>query len=135
MRKMLFLIMVLCFLCNVSLYAGTMPAIDSCRVNLNSGSASKADSNVTNSLKLSVRSDYKAYKSWIKFDISSLDVGSMADCKLRVTLNASRSGTNSFMVSAVNDDWFKYPLAKPTPPIYNSPIAPTGKIDSDESNT
>jgi hypothetical protein len=78
-------------------------AVDSCRTSLSDGTNSQADSVVTDGAKLSVRGDNKAAKSWIKFDISGLDVGSLTSCRLRITLNASKTSTCS--LSVINDSY------------------------------
>ena len=82
-------------------------ATDSCRTELSDGdngdgiiesTVNRADSN-----KLSVRGDAKAMKSWIKFDLSGIDVSSLTEAYLRVTLYQNKSSSCS--VSAVNDDY------------------------------
>ena len=101
MRKLCFLAL-LCLVSSLVTADGINYAIDSCRTSLFE-SDSDVDENISDSSKLSVRGDYKAKKSWIKFDISELDVASMTECKLRVTLSAGKSSSCS--VSAVNDDY------------------------------
>jgi len=63
-----------------------------------------ADTNKHDSSKLSVRSDDKSAKSWIKFDISGLDVGNLETATLTVALHDPKSGDRNFDVSCVNDD-------------------------------
>jgi len=53
---------------------------------------------------LSIRSDEKSAKSWIKFDISELDVGNLETATLTVTLHQEKAGDRHFDVSYVNDD-------------------------------
>ena len=77
-------------------------ALVSCRTSLNDGSVSEADTNKTESNKLSVRSDNKAAKSWIKFDISDLDISFATAATLRITLYEPK--TSTCLLSAVNDD-------------------------------
>ena len=103
MRKLWFFFLMLCIICSSNLYADTLVAVDSSRTSLNNGSTSDADTVKADSNKLSVRGDAKAAKSWIKFDISSLDVSSLTECKLRVTLYSAKSST--CLLSAVNDDY------------------------------
>ena len=81
---------------------GVEYAVDSCRTQLYDGTVSRVDDNVPDNAKLSVRGDYKAAKSWIKFDISGLDPASMTSCRVRITLAGPKTGTCS--LSAVNDD-------------------------------
>ncbi len=78
-------------------------AVESCRTSLYE-TESDVDKNVPDSSKLSVRSDYKAKKSWIKFDIGDLDVSKLRSAVLTVTLNDPRAGANTCDLSAVNDD-------------------------------
>ncbi len=101
MRKLCFLAL-LCFVSSMVAADGIQYASDSSRTSLNNGTDSEADTVKSDSSKLSVRSDYKAAKSWIKFDVSGLDIDAMTSCQLRVTLHASKSST--CLVSAVNDD-------------------------------
>ncbi len=49
-----------------------------------------------------IRPDDQAMKSWIKFDISGLDVSSLASAQLRLTFV---SNPDTCSVSAVNDDY------------------------------
>lgn len=102
MKKLCFLAMVVCLICSNILLADTLVAVDSCRTSLYDGSASEADTNKSDSDKLSVRGDSKAAKSWIKFDVSSLDVDGMSECQLRVTLHKAKDST--CYLSVVNDD-------------------------------
>ena len=96
--------MAVCLICSNVLLADALVAIDSCRTSLNNGTVSEADTNKSDSSKLSVRGDSKAAKSWIKFDVSSIeDKAGLASCRLRITLNASKS--SSCLLSAVNDDY------------------------------
>ncbi|MBN1764583.1 MAG: DNRLRE domain-containing protein [Sedimentisphaerales bacterium] len=77
-------------------------ALVSCRTSLNDGAVSEADTNKTDSNKLSVRGDSKAAKSWIKFDVSDLDINSATAATLRITLYEAK--TSTCLLSAVNDD-------------------------------
>jgi hypothetical protein len=74
-------------------------ATQSCRTDVTA-----ADTNKHDSSKLSVRSDDKSAKSWIKFDISGLDVGNLETATLTVALHEAKSGDRDFDVSYVNDD-------------------------------
>lgn len=78
-------------------------AADSCRTELYNGTDPKVDENRSDTSKLNVRGDYKAMKSWIKFDISNVDVSSLTSAEFRLTLHKSKSGSCS--VSAINDDY------------------------------
>lgn len=77
-------------------------AVVSCRTSLHNDTESEADVNKTDGNKLSVRGDAKAAKSWIKFDISDLDISSATGAQLRVTLYELKTSTCS--LSAVNDN-------------------------------
>ncbi len=103
MRKLWFFLLMLCVVCSSNLSAASLVAVDSCRTSLNNGTTSDADTVKADSNKLSVRGDAKAAKSWIKFDISSLDVGSLTECKLQISLYKAKSST--CLLSAVNDDY------------------------------
>ncbi len=74
-------------------------ATQSCRTDVTARGANKHDSS-----KLSVRSDDKSAKSWIKFDISGLDVGNLETATLTVALHEAKTGNRNFDVSYVNDD-------------------------------
>ena len=74
-------------------------ADESCRTDVR-----EPDTNNHNSSKLSVRSDEKSAKSWIKFDISELDVEDLDMATLTVALHEPKSGNRRFDVSYVNDD-------------------------------
>ena len=74
-------------------------AEESCRTDVR-----EPDTNNHNSSKLSVRSDEKSAKSWIKFDISELDVEDLDMATLTVALHEPKSGNRHFDVSYVNDD-------------------------------
>ena len=82
---------------NISRYAAV-----SCRTALHDGTNSVVDVNKTEGNKLSVRGDSKASKSWIKFDISDLNISSIVNAQLRVTLYEPK--TSTCLLSAVNDD-------------------------------
>ena len=103
MKKLWLFLLMLCMVCSSNLFAGSLVAVDSSRTSLNNGTDSEADVVKSDSNKLSVRGDAKAAKSWIKFDISSLDVGSLTKCKLQVSLYKAKSST--CYLSAVNDDY------------------------------
>lgn len=75
----------------------------SCRTSLNDGSVSQADENNSDSSKLSVRGDEKAAKSWIKFDLNGLELGTITAATLRITLYEPK--TSTCLLSAVNDDY------------------------------
>ena len=64
----------------------------------------KPDENNHDSKKLSVRSDAKSAKSWIKFDMNDLDVTNLEEASLTVTLHQEKSGNRHFDVSYVNDN-------------------------------
>ncbi len=74
-------------------------ASSSCRTEIQN-----ADTNRSDSSKLSVRADEKSAKSWIKFDLDGLDVTSLKSATLTVTLHEGKSGDRNFDISAVNDD-------------------------------
>ena len=65
------------------------------------------DTNNHDSSKLSVRSDEKSAKSWIKFDISELDVEDLETATLTVTLHQEKASDRHFDVSCVNDDYLE----------------------------
>jgi len=75
-------------------------ASESCRTDVR-----EPDANNHSSSKLSVRSDEKSAKSWIKFDISELDVGDIETAILTVTLHQEKSGNRHFDVSYVKDNY------------------------------
>ena len=72
---------------------------ESCRADVG-----EPDTNNHNSSKLSIRSDEKSAKSWIKFDLSGLDVGNLETATLTVALHEPKDGDRHFDVSYVNDD-------------------------------
>jgi hypothetical protein len=74
-------------------------ADESCRTDVR-----EPDTNNHDSSKLSVRSDEKSAKSWIKFDVSGLDVGDLETATLTVALHQEKTGNRHFDVSYVNDD-------------------------------
>ncbi len=74
-------------------------ADESCRTDVR-----EPDTNNHNSSKLSVRSDEKSAKSWIKFDVSELDVEDLETATLTVALHEGKAGDRHFDVSYVNDD-------------------------------
>lgn len=89
-----------------ALQADIVYAVESCRTSLNGasdGSDPEVNENKSDSSKLSVRGDNKAAKSWIKFDISRIDVGSLISAQFRVTLYEDKD--SSCLLSAVNDDY------------------------------
>lgn len=90
------------FMATVSQAAVFLYAVDSSRTELYNGTTSTADTIKSDSSKLTVRSDYKACKSWIEFDISDIDVGSLTNARLRVTLHEPKDST--CLLSAVNDN-------------------------------
>lgn len=77
-------------------------AVDSSRTSLNNGTESEADLVKSDNNKLCSRSDNKAAKSWIEFDLSGLDLSSYTSAQLRITLNGAK--TSTALYSAVNDD-------------------------------
>jgi len=74
-------------------------AYESCRTDVREPETNNHDSS-----KLSVRSDEKSAKSWIKFDISELDVEDLEAATLTVALHQEKAGSRHFDVSCVNDD-------------------------------
>ncbi len=62
------------------------------------------DTNHHDSSKLSIRSDEKSAKSWVKFDLGDLDVSALEVATLTVALHEGKSGDRNFDVSYVNDD-------------------------------
>lgn len=82
-------------------------ANESCRASVDTTDpADNPDENDHNSSKLSVRtSDEKSSKSWIKFDLGELDVGTLETATLTVALHEPKDGDGRhFDVSYVNDD-------------------------------
>jgi len=75
-------------------------ATESCRTDVR-----EPDGNRHDSSKLSVRSDEKSAKSWIKFDISELDVGDLETASLTVALHQDKGGTRHFDLSYVKDNY------------------------------
>jgi hypothetical protein len=74
-------------------------ADESCRTSI-----LEPDTNNHNSSKLSIRSDEKSAKSWIKFDLGGLDVDNLESATLTVASNRTKAGNHHFDVSYVNDD-------------------------------
>ena len=74
-------------------------ADQSCRATIE-----KPDENNHDSSKLSVRSDAKSSKSWIRFDMNDLDVTNLEQATLTVTLHQEKAGNRHFDVSYVNDN-------------------------------
>jgi hypothetical protein len=74
-------------------------ADESCRTSI-----LKPDTNNHDSSKLSIRSDEKSAKSWIKFDISGLDVDNLESATLTVASNRTKAGNHHIDVSYINDD-------------------------------
>ncbi len=75
-------------------------ADQSCRTDVREPETNNHDSS-----KLSVRSDEKSAKSWIKFDISELDVEDLETAILTVTLHQEKASDRRFDVSYVNDNY------------------------------
>jgi len=75
----------------------------SCRVE----GATYANTNRTDSSKLSVRASSNGVKSWIKFDLRELgiDPNNLKSATLRVALHAGKGGSQTCEVSAVNDNY------------------------------
>ena len=89
----------LCLFC-ASAFAGTIPAADSSRTE----GGGSADTPKSDSSKLSVRRSSLGAKSWIKFDLGSLEVGRLATATLTVVFIEAEGPGESFDVSFVNDD-------------------------------
>ena len=87
-----------CLLSGVGL-AG-IPAEVSCRTE----GGVNANNNRSDSSKLSVRASSPGNKSWIRFNLGSLEVGRLATATLTVSLHEGKTGSQSFDVSFVNDD-------------------------------
>ncbi len=105
MKKLILLVVIAAFVLAPAVRADITYAIDSSRTSLNGqsdGSDPLVDTVKSDGSKLTSRSDAKAAKSWIEFDISGLDVGSLTSAQLRVTLHSDK--TSTCLVSAVNDD-------------------------------
>lgn len=105
MKKLCFFVM-LCLLGSVVL-AETIPAAVSCRTRSGTGGDySYADTNNTNSEKLTVRAGDqltdRGEKSWIKFNLGDLPVSSLNSATLKIYLQATKTGSAD--LSAVNDD-------------------------------
>ena len=103
MKKVILLVLFTTVFLSQSVQADIMYAADSCRTELHNGTESKVDQVRADTSKLSVRGDAKAMKSWVKFDISNLDVSSLVNAQLRITLHQDKS--SSCLLSAVNDDY------------------------------
>jgi len=78
--------------------------VDYADVSCRTEGAGSADKNMHDSSKLTVYASGNGSKSWIKFNISDLDVNHISGATLRVTLAGARSGSHHFDISAVNDD-------------------------------
>jgi len=69
---------------------------------------SSPDTNIRDTSSLTMRTTNedppRTYKSWIKFDISELDVSRLETATLTVALSRERTGSNNFDISYVNDD-------------------------------
>jgi hypothetical protein len=78
----------------------TIVATESCRTDVREPDANRHDSS-----KLSVRSDEKSAKSWIKFDISELEVGDLETATLTLALHQEKGGTRHFDLSYVKDSY------------------------------
>jgi len=74
-------------------------ADQSCRTDIEN-----LDTNRHDSSKLSIRSDARSAKSWIKFDLGDLDVTSLETATFTVALHDGKSDDRHFDVSYVNDD-------------------------------
>ena len=74
-------------------------ADESCRT-----SFLELDTNNHDSSKLSIRSDEKSAKSWIKFYLGDLDVGNLETATLTVALHDPKPSDRHFDVSYVNND-------------------------------
>ncbi len=70
----------------------------SCRTDI-----TKPDENRSDGSKLSIRSDNKSQKSWIKFDLDGLDVANLSSATLTLTLQGDKGGSQHFDVSYVKD--------------------------------
>ena len=103
MKKVILLVLFTTLFMVQAVQASVIYATESARTELHNGTESRADDSRDDSNKLSVRGDAKANKSWIKFDISNLDVSSLVSAQLRVTLYQDKS--SSCKLSAVNDDY------------------------------
>lgn len=81
----------------------TFTAVESCRTELFDGVNPRMDDNRNDNNKLSIRSDEKAVKSWIKFDINDMeyDPADARAATLKITAIRARSGTTK--LSSVND--------------------------------
>lgn len=102
MKKVILWVVIAAFVLTPAVRADMVYAVDSSRAVLSDGTNNLADTVKSDGSKLSVRSDNKAAKSWIEFDISNIDVSSLTSAQLRVTLNADKD--NKCFLSAVNDD-------------------------------
>ncbi|MBN1124476.1 MAG: DNRLRE domain-containing protein [Sedimentisphaerales bacterium] len=78
-----------------------IPAEVSCRTE----GGTRADENRSDSSKLSVRASSNGGKSWIKFNLGDLDVGSLETAMLTVSLHEGKDGNQRCDVSYVNDDY------------------------------
>lgn len=100
-RNLFIFIALFCILVSSVFADIIITADESCRTE---GSV-RADDNRHDSNKLSVRASSNGNKSWIKFDLGGLDVGSLATATLTVALHEPKSGDQYFDVSYVNDDY------------------------------
>lgn len=86
--------------CVPAVFANIIITADvSCRTDIENPDINRSDSS-----KLSIRSDSKSAKSWIKFDISGLDVTNLDTAVLTLSLHDPKSGNRHFDVSYVNDN-------------------------------
>ncbi|MCP4451912.1 MAG: hypothetical protein GY809_10650 [Planctomycetes bacterium] len=93
-------VVILCIVATSAVFAEIIiPASESCRTDIREPGENKHDSS-----KLSVRSDEKSAKSWIKFDLGGLDVTSLETAVLTVSMQKEKSGDRHFDVSYVNDN-------------------------------
>lgn len=99
MNKLILLISTWFILMSFQTFGENIFPIESCRT----GSAS-ADTNIHSDTKLSIRGTSIGFKSWIKFDISTIDIISLESATLWLTLNTERPGTYDFDIAYVNDD-------------------------------
>lgn len=98
MRKSCIAVILVCVLTGpVFAYDIVVPAVQSCRTEILYPTTNRHDSS-----KLSVRGDNSAAKSWIKFDLTSVDLSTIRDATLRIALLDPKDNTCS--LSAVNDD-------------------------------
>ena len=102
MKKAILLVLIATLFLAPAVRADILYAVDSSRTELHDGTNPRVNDVRSDASKLSVRGDAKANKSWIEFNISGIDIGSLTSAQLRITLQAAKDST--CLLSAVNDN-------------------------------